>query len=202
MTRINLICGFDERDLHALPGGDQAADHVTGVLSRPEQADALCLDHCKLFTGEALAALAEIHARLGDEISEDRTQQTWQRFAFVHFESGGRYVELLEQLDAVLSLPESVLPLKNDGPFCGAMRHRGGTMSLVDLRVLLGKSADRPAQHVLVTDSGQGLIGFLVDQVSRIEYVEAPTDSFVIRWRGDARPEASLIEQAPHDRRG
>ncbi|WP_227368423.1 chemotaxis protein CheW [Halomonas sp. M20] len=196
VTRIDTIGTFDDSDLHPLPGGNQAADHVMGVLNRPEQGDALCLDHRQLFTGEALGALAQIHARLGEEVSDQRNQQEWQRFAFVHFESGGRYVTLLDQLDAVLPIPENVLPLKDDGPFCAAMRHRDRTVSLVDLRTLLGKNATEPAEHVLVADSGQGMVGFLVDQVSRIEYMEAPVDSFIIRWRGDVHPEKAPIEQA------
>ncbi|WP_048308102.1 chemotaxis protein CheW [Halomonas sp. PR-M31] len=196
VTHINTIGAFDDSDLHPLPGADQAADHVIGVLSRPEQDDALCLDHRQLFTGEALGALAQIHARLGDEVSDRRNQQEWQRFAFVHFESGGRYVELLEQLDAVLPLPENLLPLKEDGPFSAAMRHREQTVSLVDLRILLGKNADAPAEHVLVADSGQGLVGFMVDQVTRIEYMDAPVNSFILRWRGDVNPDAPPIEQA------
>ena len=52
----------------------------------------------------------------------------------------------------------------------------------------------------MVVDTGDGLVGFLVDYLRRIEYVEAPRESFTIRWRGDAvngpSSEASPVKAA------
>ncbi|MCE3028525.1 chemotaxis protein CheW [Salinicola sp. DM10] len=180
------------------PAGPGQAAAVAGLVVAPSGRDALALDHRVLLSALNLSALARLHARLdgaqaGSSAAEHRPRQ---RFALVRFNCAGDYTTLLDQLDAVDTAPTDYLASGGDPRFVGVWRRQGRSVALVDLRRLLGRDASRPPQHVLIADSGQGLIGFLTDAMQRIDYIEAAEESLVVRWRGDIDPEAPAIERA------
>ncbi|WFF40717.1 hypothetical protein EVC62_03940 [Salinicola endophyticus] len=180
------------------PAGPGQPAAVAGLVVGPTGRDALALDHRELLSALNLSALARLHARLdgtqpGSSAAEHHPRR---RFALVRFTCDGDYTTLLDQLDAVDVAPTDYLESGGDPRFVGVWRRHGHSVALVDLRHLLGRDASRPPQHVLIADSGQGLIGFLADAVQRIDYVEAAEESLVVRWRGDIDPEAPAIERA------
>ncbi|MBZ9559324.1 MULTISPECIES: chemotaxis protein CheW [unclassified Modicisalibacter] len=180
------------------PAGPGQAAAVAGLVVGPSGRDALALDHRVLLSALNLSALARLHARLdgaqaGSAAAEHRPRR---RFALVRFSCAGDYTTLLDQLDAVDAAPTDYLASGGDPRFVGVWRRHGRSVALVDLRRLLGRDASRPPQHVLIADSGQGLIGFLTDAVQRIDYIEAAEESLVVRWRGDIDPAAPAVERA------
>ncbi|MDH4574517.1 chemotaxis protein CheW [Salinicola acroporae] len=180
------------------PAGPGQAAAVAGLVVGPSGRDALALDHRVLLSALNLSALSRLHARLdgkraGNSAAE---HQPRRRFALVRFTCAGDYTTLLDQLDAVDAAPTDYLASGGDPRFVGVWRRHGRSVALVDLRRLLGRDTSRPPQHVLIADSGQGLIGFLADAVQRIDYVEAAEESLVVRWRGDIDPAAPAIERA------
>ncbi|WP_106418681.1 chemotaxis protein CheW [Salinicola tamaricis] len=180
------------------PAGPGQSAAVAGLVAGPSGRDALALDHRVLMTTLNLSALARLHARLdGAQAGSSAAEhQPRRRFALVRFTCAGDYTTLLDQLDAVDAAPTDYLTSGGDPRFVGVWRRHGHSVALVDLRHLLGRDASRPPQHVLIADSGQGLIGFLVDAVQRIDYVEAAEESLVVRWRGDIDPDAPAVERA------
>ncbi|WP_110598076.1 chemotaxis protein CheW [Salinicola lusitanus] len=180
------------------PAGPGQPAAVAGLVACPTGRDALALDHRELLSALNLSALARLHARLdGTQTGSSAAEhQPRRRFALVRFTCAGDYTTLLDQLDAVDVAPTDYLASGGDPRFAGVWRRQGRSVALVDLRRLLGRDASRPPQHVLIADSGQGLIGFLADTVQRIDYVEAAEESLVVRWRGDIDPAAPAIERA------
>ncbi|MGM8851403.1 chemotaxis protein CheW [Salinicola halophyticus] len=180
------------------PAGPGQPQAVAGLVAGPSGRDALALDHRVLLSALNLSALARLHARLDGTRagSASAEHQPRRRFALVHFDCAGDYTTLLDQLYAVDDAPVDYLQSGGDPRFVGVWRRHGLSVALVDLRRLLGRDASRPPQHVLIADSSQGLIGFLTDEVQRIDYVEAAEESLVVRWRGDIDPEAPAIERA------
>ena len=179
------------------PAGPGQPQAVAGLVAGPSGRDALALDHRVLLSALNLSALARLQARLGGtQAGSAAERQPRRRFALVHFVCAGDYTTLLDQLYAVDAAPVDYLRSGGDPRFVGVWRRHGRSVALVDLRRLLGRDVSRPPRHVLIADSGQGLIGFLTDEVQRIDYVEAAEKSLVVRWRGDIDPEAPAIERA------
>ncbi|CAO1660126.1 chemotaxis protein CheW [Salinicola sp. NYA28a] len=202
VDRVATLTGSDQpAPLPVSPSAGYAPAVSALVPAADEGKDALAIDHHELFGNLNVNALARLHTRLDTEARQAREQREWQRFAFVHFRCGGDYVTTLDQLEAVDSAPTDYQKSSHPaGPFLGAWRRQDRSVSLVDLRALLGIDSSHPANHVLVVETGDGLVGFLVDYLRRIEYVEAPRESFTIRWRGDAidgaSPEPSPVKAA------
>jgi chemotaxis signal transduction protein len=174
------------------PSGHSSDQVLAGLLSRPDMPDALMLSHAALFAREELANIARVHAELNHAVHErKRNGVAWRRFAFLHFEAAGEFVVLLDQLEAVLSMPAQYSPLGHAGVFEGVFRHLDQLVTLVDLRRLLGRpTSERADCQVLVVAVPAGRIGFMVDSAHDIEYIEAPSDSLHVHRRGsdDANP--------------
>ncbi|MCX2523329.1 chemotaxis protein CheW [Larsenimonas rhizosphaerae] len=195
ITRLERMADYTEDNCRLLTADDQQGiRHVRGLLAPPGLKDALLLDHRSLFDSEALTGLAAIHASLSAVDEYHQTAQEWQRFAFMSYGAGGDFVTPLTQIDAVLPIPETITPLSDSGLFIGTFRHLDRTVSMVDLRALLGRDTQSPADQILVVSCGDCAVGFMIDSVRRIEYIDAPRASLVVRWRGDMRANVAPIE--------
>lgn len=181
--------------LAGLPG--QAMAHVAGLLCVGDAPDALLLEHVSLFAREELGNLVRVHAELNADMqARQRGDSAWRRFAFLHFQASGEFVVVLDQLEAVLPMPARHMPLAADSVFEGVFRHQDHVVSLVDLRALLGRGrADTRACQVLVVAVSTGRVGFIVDSVQDIEYIEAPGDSLYVHRRGSNNPQPTLAER-------
>jgi purine-binding chemotaxis protein CheW len=85
-------------------------------------------------------------------------------------------VELVREIDQVFD----ITPLPNSSPYvCGLMNLRGQVLPVIDLSVRLGlaKTPLTRESCVIVVTSSEGLIGMLVDGVSRV--MNIPTDSIL-----------------------
>lgn len=193
LDRVLTLVNADGDRPHA---GAGYSDVVNGVVTTPEHGDALAIDHRALLAGTNVASLARLHADLQERRQGAILQRAWHRYPFVYFACGGELATPLDQLEAVEAAPTEYARNDQAAPFLGVWRHQGHSVSLVDLRVLLGRDASRPAQHVLIADGGAGRVGFLVDSTQHLAYIEAPANSMTIRWRGDSRSQATLGEQA------
>jgi purine-binding chemotaxis protein CheW len=81
-------------------------------------------------------------------------------------------VELVREIDPV----GDITPLPNSSPFiCGLMNLRGQVIPVIDLKVRLGevRTALTRESCVIVVESSDGLMGLLVDAVSRVLNVPA-----------------------------
>jgi purine-binding chemotaxis protein CheW len=81
-------------------------------------------------------------------------------------------VQLVREIDRV----GDITPLPNSSPFvCGLMNLRGQVIPVIDLKVRLGEPRTPLTRQscVIVVDSPDGLMGLLVDAVSRVLNVEA-----------------------------
>ncbi|MES1951626.1 hypothetical protein S4A8_12267 [Salinisphaera sp. S4-8] len=195
VEHIQSMATYQSQDCLPLSGAaDQLRDSVVaGLLSRPGQADALMLSHSALFAREELANIARVHAELNQDMLQQRQSSglAWRRFAFLHFQVAGEFVVWLDQLEAVLPMPEHYAPLGHASVFEGVFRHLGALVNLVDLRRLLGREQAAGGDcRVLVVPVPAGRIGFIVDAADDIEYIEAPADSLHVYRRGSdaARP--------------
>lgn len=199
VEHIMSMVEYQPQDCLALAGpSDQSTDTgVAGLLSRPDMADALLVSHTALFAREELANIARVHAELNaDTKQRERSGVVWRRFAFLHFQAGGQFVVFMDQLDAVLTMPEHYAPLGGSGVFEGVFRHLDELVTLVDLRRLIGdKAPARAASQVLVVAAPAGRIGFMVDLASDIEYIEAPADSLHVHRYGVNKPNPTLAER-------
>ncbi|OHV13847.1 chemotaxis protein CheW [Kushneria phosphatilytica] len=196
ITRIERMVDYSDAACRPLAGDEAEADCIRGLLSSPGLDDALLIDHKALLEEATLSGLADIHASLSLTSGKVSEERQWQRFAFISYTAGGQYVTPLNQIDAVLPLPEKITPLSGDGPFTGTFRRLERTVSLIDLRQLLGRSTEAAPGQVLVVNHGDSAIGFMIDEVRLIDYIDAPADSLVIRWRGDRRADASALESS------
>ncbi|RKR06775.1 purine-binding chemotaxis protein CheW [Kushneria sinocarnis] len=196
ITHIERMIDYTLDMCRPLAADDTAVHAVRGLLSPRELTPALLFDHKVLLEQQALSGLADIHASLNRQARENRGERPWQRFAFLSYGAAGQYVTPLNQVDAVLPMPRRVTLLNGGGPFTGTFQHLERTVSLVDLRQLLGHGTEPSPRQVLVVSSGDSAVGFMIDEVRLIDYIDAPRDSLVIRWRGDARPGAPAIESS------
>ncbi|MFC0267398.1 chemotaxis protein CheW [Kushneria aurantia] len=186
---------YDTGAVLALPDRQESCTSIiAGLLPHAELGESLLLDAQQLAEEQDLLSLAALYARAYQERQQESSQ--WRRFAFVHFEAEGQFVTPLEQFNEVMAMPSHYTPVTHSDPaWRGVVSHRERLLTLIDLRQLLGHPGGRPAQEVLVVESGSTLIGFMVEQTRRIEYIHAPADSLIIRWRGDQEPDALPVEQ-------
>lgn len=93
-------------------------------------------------------------------------------------------------------MPEAFSPGATAAPAqVGTLSHRGRPVSLIDLRTLLDTACDTPATDVLIVDGGDYRVGFMIDSACHVEYMDAPADSLVVRWRGEQDGDTPPIEQ-------
>ncbi len=81
-------------------------------------------------------------------------------------------VELVREIDPV----GDITPLPNSSPYvCGLMNLRGQVIPVIDLKVRLGETRTALTREscVIVVESPDGLMGLLVDAVSRVLNVAA-----------------------------
>ena len=199
VAHIQSMATYESEDCLPLSGPpDQLRDSVVaGLLSRPGQPDALMLSHRALFAREALANIARVHAELNQDMQQRQSSShAWRRFAFLHFQVAGEFVVWLDQLEAVLPMPEHYAPLGHATVFEGVFRHLGALVNLVDLRRLLGRGQAAGADcRVLVVPVPAGRIGFIVDAADDIEYIEAPADSLHVYRRGSETARPTLAQR-------
>ena len=199
VDHILSMVDYQPQDCLPLAGpAEQRGDTiVSGLLSRPDMPDALMLSHTALFAQETLTNIARVHAELNQDVQQrERSAVAWRRFAFLHFEAAGEFVVFMDQLEAVLAMPEKYSPLGGAGVFEGVFRHLDELVTLVDLRRLLGRDNPPNAQcQVLVVAVPSGRIGFMVDVARDIEYIEAPADSLQVHRRGSDKAAPTLAQR-------
>jgi purine-binding chemotaxis protein CheW len=143
-------------------------------------ADVLVLDHEALARHEEVGGILRVHAAAsgvaapetaGADVMRGGTRQT-----FLTYTAAESLASPLAHIREVISYPDSVLRLgTRDGPLAGMMNRRGVMTPLVDLRRLLAEDqrdwSIRP--KVLIVPDGFGNIGFIVDSVDAIVFVNA-----------------------------
>ena len=161
---------------------ERQGEHMAAVLADSGSGRGYWVDHESLGADERIVNYAALASR---PIRSRGAQAAvaWQRFAYMHFDAGGRLSAAIEDIDAVAEYPPELLPGDRQGLFEGRFVHDGHSVMLVDLGRLLGRESRR-GRRVLIVGCSQGRIGFSVDHVERIDYIDAPAASHVERPRG------------------
>ncbi|MCM5704000.1 chemotaxis protein CheW [Larsenimonas salina] len=194
VDRVIRMVEFEEAAVLPLADSSQGRDLFTGLLPHATLGESLLVSEAGLAQMNDLISIAGMYAR-AEQISET-SQTPWRRFPFMHFKAQGQFVTPLYQLEEVIAMPETYLPAADvERGWVGSMSLRGQSVNLVDLRRLLGIVTPKPASHVLVVRCERFLIGFMIDTTRRIEYIDAPSDSLIIQWRGDNKTGAPPIER-------
>ncbi|RKD87428.1 chemotaxis protein CheW [Kushneria marisflavi] len=194
-TRVLRMVDYDQAEIMPLADNHACADAtVAGMMTHPELGESLLLDGERFATDQDFLTIAAMYAGKQDE---DNTQgEIYRRFAFVHYDAFGQYVTPLEQLDEVIAMPENFTPSTNPREgWEGTLFHRDDAVSLIDLRRLLKTPHDTPATDVLIVACGDYRVGFMIDNARHIEYLDAPANSLIIRWRGEQESGTPPIEQ-------
>ncbi|WP_456269603.1 chemotaxis protein CheW [Kushneria sp. AK178] len=194
-SRVLRMVDYDPAELMPLADNQSCAEAtVTGMMTHAELGESLLLDEARFATDQDFLTIAAMYA---GRVDDTRTQDVvYRRFAFVHYDAFGQYVTPLEQLDEVIAMPEDVTPSTNPKQgWAGTLPHRDRAVSLIDLRELLKTPHDTPATDVLIVACGEYRVGFMIDNARHIEYIDAPADSLIIRWRGEQETGTPPIEQ-------
>lgn len=198
-TRAVGIIDYSRGDCLPLPGENCAMAHVHGLLHLDVPGDALLLNHGSLFADGAFPNLARIYASLhlnsDDDSNKAQGDGSWQRFAFLYFDAGGQYAVPLDQIEAVVVYPDTVTAYRDDTRFIGAFTHRKRTVSLIDLRELLGRSTESAPTHVLIVNAVDMAVGFAVDIVREMKYMDAPSNSLKTTWSGGQRSNRAIVDR-------
>ncbi|RJS92527.1 chemotaxis protein CheW [Salinisphaera sp. Q1T1-3] len=168
-------------DRAAATVADGATRLIDGVLEDNATHGALCLDHEAAGRDARIIAYAAIGTS-GDQTAGTVAAEPRQRFAYLHFEAGPGLSTPLDEIVAVVEYPAEVTALDRGDVFVGRFVHDRHSVALVDLRGLLG-GAPRAGGRVLIVDTGNRRVGFAVEEIRRIDYIEAPTSSFIERRR-------------------
>ncbi len=167
---------------------------ISGMINHPQLGESLLVDAARFARDTDVLTLAAMY--MTREGQDTRGQVPYRRFAFVHFDAFGQFVTPLEQLSEVIAMPEDFTPSPHaDEGWTGTLAHRGQAVSLIDLRELLKTPHDTPATDVLIVTRGEYRVGFMIDNARHIEYLDAPADSLIIRWRGEQEIGTPPIEQ-------
>ncbi|WP_189514253.1 chemotaxis protein CheW [Kushneria pakistanensis] len=167
---------------------------ISGMINHPQLGESLLVDATRFARDADTLTLAAMY--IAREGHTARGEVPYRRFAFVHFDAFGQFVTPLEQLSEVIAMPEDFTPSSRaDEGWTGTMAHRDQAVSLIDLRQLLNTPHDTPATDVLIVDRGEYRVGFMIDNARHIEYLDAPADSLIIRWRGEQETGTPPIEQ-------
>lgn len=198
VERVVELTGRCESRWRALPPDTGHVAAICGLVAMPEN-DALALDHERLFASQDVIALTRFHAQVADERVAERVAErggSHQRFTYFRFDCGTELMTPLEQLEAVDAAPPPAARTESARPgILATWRRLDRTVSLIDLRTLMGVEAATPGQ-VLIVESGAGLVGFLVNGVQDVFTIEAPATSHSTHWRGDTQPRASALDAA------
>lgn len=166
----------------ALAESERSEQHIAALLADVGFGHGFWVDHASLGADERVANYAALASRVADA-SAAKAAVEWARFAYLHFDAGGKLSVPIEDIDAVAEYPREPLPGDRHGLFVGRFVHEGHSVALVNLRRLLGREP-RAGRRVLIVGSERGQVGFVVDDIERIDYIDAPTDSHVERQRG------------------
>ncbi|MFC0337080.1 Chemotaxis signal transduction protein [Kushneria avicenniae] len=167
---------------------------LSGMIHHPELGESLLVDAARFAGNTDVLTLAAMYA--SREGQKTTGEVPYHRFAYVHFDAAGQFVTPLEQISEVIAMPGKFTTSSHaDEGWTGTIAHRGRSVSLVDLRALLGAPHNIPATDVLLVASGDYLVGFMIDNARHIEYIDAPADSLMVRWRGEQERETPPIEQ-------
>ena len=195
-TRVLRMIDYDPAGVMPLADNHDNHDNATvaGMITHPELGESLLLDDARFATDQDFLTIAAMYA--GKESEESVESVVYRRFAFVHFDAFGQYVTPLEQLDEVIAMSDNFTPSTNPGEgWEGTLLHRDRAVSLIDLRRLLKTPHDTPATDVLIVAYGDYRVGFMIDNARHIEYLDAPENSLIIRWRGEQESGTPPIEQ-------
>ena len=194
-SRILRMIDHAPADLMPLADNHACADAtVAGMITHPELGESLLLDGARFATDQDFLTIAAMYA--GKESEKSVAGEVYRRFAFVHYDAFGQYVTPLEQLDEVIAMSDNFTPSTNPGEgWEGTLLHRDRAVSLIDLRRLLKTPHDTPATDILIVAHGDYRVGFMIDNARHIEYLDAPANSLIIRWRGEQEIGTPPIEQ-------
>lgn len=166
---------------------------VVGAIDDATFGQILLLDHDRLAAHETAAGLAVASGQSGVDQAVSRV---WQRFAFIDFDAGTSYSVPIDTLTAVQRYPDQVTPAARDTPFSGYCVQEGRHVALIDLRHLLGHATrTQTSDQLLIVAHEDHFIGFVVDGVREMHYVEAPADSYIERWRGDRALNTAPVDE-------
>ncbi|WP_445619399.1 chemotaxis protein CheW [Kushneria sp. Sum13] len=195
VDQVIRMLTYNPDDVMALAEAhDNPEAAISGMINHPQLGESLLVDATCFAGGSDILTLAAMY--VARENHDPRGDIPYRRFAFVHFDAFGQFVTPLEQLSEVLAMPENfTISAHPDKGWTGTMAHRGQAISLVDLRELLNTPHDTPATDILIVDCGEYRVGFMIDNARHIEYLDAPADSLIIRWRGEQESGTPPIEQ-------
>ncbi|REC95516.1 chemotaxis protein CheW [Kushneria indalinina] len=195
VNQVIRMMTYNPDDVMALA---ETHDHpdatIAGMIDHPQLGESLLVDAARFARDTDILTLAAMY--IPREGHATRGEVPYRRFAFVHFDAFGQFVTPLEQLSEVIAMPEDFTPSpRTDEGWTGTLAHRGQAVSLVDLRQLLNTPHETPATDVLIVACGEYRVGFMIDNARHIEYLDAPADSLIIRWRGEQEIGTPPIEQ-------
>ncbi|KEZ76442.1 chemotaxis protein CheW [Salinisphaera hydrothermalis] len=178
------IVACDETRRLAAAASDRAENHVAALIEDAALGQLLLLDHAQLAADTEIGAYAALaqgtparaKASAGDDAGAEEV--AWTRFAYMHFTAAGRLSVAVDDIDAVTAYPQDTMPCPAGGPFQARFVHGGRTVMLADLRALLWRGTAVAAERVLIVTVDAGSVGFAVDSVEAIAYIEAPAASY------------------------
>ncbi|MGN8158982.1 chemotaxis protein CheW [Salinisphaera sp. SWV1] len=180
------IVACDETRRRTATDSDRIHNHVAALLEDEALGPLLLLDHAQLAANDAVAAYAAlaqgtaVRAKAVNGADAAGAGEAWTRFAYMHFTAAGKLSAAVEDIDAVTAYPSDTMPCPVGGPFQARFVHGGRTVMLADLRALLWRGTPTTAEagRVLIVTADDGAVGFVVDSVEAIAYIEAPAASY------------------------
>ncbi|WP_423823996.1 chemotaxis protein CheW [Salinisphaera sp. SPP-AMP-43] len=196
-TAVERVIGLIDYETGQKPNEirlKQTESAIIGALEDEDGSQILRLDPERLAAHGTVVGLAVAGIQAGTHRTADRS---WQRFAFIDFEAGASYTVPIDTLIAVQRYPDQVTAAARHAPFLGYCVQDGRHVALVDLRRLLGQQSvqTKPSDQLLIVACEEHFVGFVIDGVREMRYVEAPADSYVERWRGDRASNAEPIDE-------
>ena len=171
---IENIISFYNDDLLPFPGvGQHRSEVFKGCLCDDDDKMVLLLDHTVLIGDEELSQVTRGHSALFHEKDEAaRTAKTQQssRRTLITFDVGGRFALDIEDVNEVISFPETVLTPPSVPDFiAGMVNLRGELIPIINLRVVYALPVlDPSTTKLLVFTRKTKKYAIMVDAVDSI----------------------------------
>ncbi len=182
----NIVSYFDD-DLVTFPGvGIERTEMFLGCLSSHDDQMVLLLDHNKILDDDELADITMGHSKLfseGEATAETDTQETGNKRTFITFSVGSKFALDIENVNEVMSFPETIVHPPSLPSFIeGMVNLRGELIPIINLRALYQLDPIEAAlTKLLVFTSNDKKYGIMVDTVDSIVSLSGKNSSSLPR---------------------
>mgnify|MGYP001800063655 CR=1 FL=1 len=171
---IDTIISFYDEDLLPFPGvGMHRGEIFKGCLCDDDDRMVLLLDHERVISDEQLRTVTRGHSALfsaQDEIVRSDKKGSGEKRTLLTFHIGALFALDIEQVNEVISFPDTVMTPPSVPDFiAGMVNLRGDLIPIINLRVLYDMPTLEPSNtKLLVFSKAQSKYAIMVDEVSSI----------------------------------